>query len=54
MGSIINATSLSRVEIGIAYKDSVLKIFTKILNYIAFLKRVEGNTYDSANFLIVL
>ena len=53
MGSMINAASLGRIGIGIAYSDSVLRTFIRILNYLAFLKRVEKNTYDTTNFLIL-
>lgn len=53
MGSMINAASLGRIGIGIAYNDSVKRTFLRILNYLAFLKRVEKNTYDTTNFLIL-
>lgn len=53
MGSLVNAASLGRVGIGVAYTDSVKRTFIRILNYMAFLRRVEKNTYDTTNFLIV-
>lgn len=53
MGSLINAASLGRVGIGIAYSDKTFRTFIRILNYLAFLKRVGKNTYDTTNFLIV-
>lgn len=53
MGSLINAASLGRVGIGIAYSDKTFRTFIRILNYLGFLKRVEKNTYDTTNFLIV-
>lgn len=53
LGSLVNAASLGRVGIGIAYTESVKRTFVRILNYLAFLKRVEKNTYDTTNFLIV-
>jgi len=53
MGSMVNATSLGRIGIGVAYNDSVKRTFLRILNYLAFLKRVEKNTYDTTNFLIL-
>ncbi len=53
MGSIVNAASLGRVGIGIAYKAEVLKTFTKILNYLSFLESVGKNTYNTSNFIIV-
>lgn len=53
LGSMINAASLGRIGIGIAYNDSVKRTFVRIMNYLGFLKRVEKNTYDTTNFLIV-
>lgn len=53
MGSIVNAASLGRVGIGIAYKESVKRTFIRIMNYLGFLKRVGKNTYDTTNFLVV-
>ena len=53
MGSLINAASLGRIGIGIAYNDSVKRTFVRIMNYLGFLKRVEKNTYDTTNFLII-
>lgn len=53
MGSLINASSLGRIGIGIAFSDSTFRTFIRILNYLGFLKRVEKNTYDTTNFLIV-
>jgi hypothetical protein len=53
MGSIINAASLGRIGIGIAYCDSALRTFLRIVNYLAFLRRVGKNTYNTNNFLIV-
>ncbi len=53
MGSMINAASLGRIGIGIAYNDSVLRTFMRIMSYMEFLKRVEKNAYDTTNFLIV-
>jgi hypothetical protein len=53
MGSVINAASLGRIGIGIAFSDSALRTFIRILAYLHFLKQVEKNTYDTTNFLIV-
>lgn len=53
MGSMINAASLGRIGIGVAFNESVMRTFLRILNYLAFLKRVEKNTYDTTNFLIL-
>lgn len=53
MGSLINAASLGRIGIGVAYNESVKRTFIRIMNYLAFLKRVGKNTYDTTNFLII-
>ena len=53
MGSLINAASLGRIGIGIAYSEKTFRTFIRILNYLGFLKRVEKNTYDTTNFLII-
>jgi len=53
MGSLINAASLGRLGVGIAFTESAMRTFIRIMNYLAFLKRVEKNTYDTTNFLIV-
>lgn len=53
MGSMINAASLGRVGIGVAFNDSVMRSFIRIMNYMGYLKRVEKNTYDTTNFLIL-
>lgn len=53
MGSLINAASLGRIGIGIAFSQKTFRTFIRILNYLAFLKRVGKNTYDTTNFLIV-
>lgn len=53
MGSLINAASLGRVGIGIAYSEDAMRTFIRIMNYLGFLKRVEKNTYDTGNFLLL-
>ena len=53
LGSIVNAASLGRVGIGIAYSNKAFNMFRRILNYLAFLRRVDKNTYDTTNFLII-
>ncbi|MCW5516927.1 hypothetical protein [Muriicola sp. Z0-33] len=53
IGSLINAASLGRIGIGVAYNDTALRTFIRIMNYLGFLKRVEKNTYDTGNFLLV-
>lgn len=53
MGSLINAASLGRIGIGVAYTDKTMRTFIRIMNYLGFLRRVEKNTYDTTNILIV-
>ena len=53
MGSIVNAASLGRVGIGIAFTESTLRTFCRILNYLSFLRRVGKNTYDTTNFFVL-
>ena len=53
MGSIVNAASLGRVGIGVAFNESTLRTFCRILNYLNFLRRVDKNTYDTTNFIIL-
>lgn len=53
MGSIVNASSLGRVGIGIACNLTTLNTFCRILNYLSFLKRVDKNTYDVTNFIVL-
>jgi hypothetical protein len=49
----VNAASLGRIGIGVAYNDRTLRTFVRLLNYLGFLKRVGKNTYKTTNFLIL-
>jgi hypothetical protein len=53
MGSLINAASLGRIGVGVAYTQKTMRTFIRIMNYLGFLRRVGKNTYDTTNFLIV-
>ncbi|WP_420387957.1 hypothetical protein [Roseivirga sp.] len=53
MGSVVNACSLGRIGIGVAFTESTLKAFARILNYLNFLKSVGKNTYRTTNFLLL-
>ncbi|MBL7681714.1 MAG: hypothetical protein JNK00_00005 [Flavipsychrobacter sp.] len=53
MGSIVNAASLGRIGMGIGYTDKAVRTFLRISSYLSFLKRVEKNTYDTTNFLVL-
>ncbi len=48
MGSIVNAASLGRIGIGVAYCDSAMRTFLGIVNYLNFLKRVEKNSFEAS------
>lgn len=53
MGSLINAASLGRIGIGVAYTVKTMRTFIRIMNYLGYLRKVKKNTYDTTNFLIV-
>jgi hypothetical protein len=53
MGSIVNAASLGRIGIGIGYCEKAFKAFLRIVNYLSFLRKVEKNTYSTANFFVL-
>jgi hypothetical protein len=53
MGSLLNAASLGRVGIGIAFNDTSFNSFKMIWSYQGFLRQVGKNAYDTTNFLIV-
>lgn len=53
MGSIVNACSLGRIGIGVAFSDSSLRSFARIMNYLNFLESVGKTTYRTTNFLLL-
>ena len=53
LGSLVNAASLGRVGICIACSEDNLRKIIRIQKYLNFLKEVEKNTYDTANFMII-
>jgi hypothetical protein len=53
MGSVVNACSLGRIGIGIAFSESTLRAFSRIMNYLNFLESVGKNTYRTTNFLLL-
>ncbi len=53
MGDIVNACSLGRVGIGIAFTESTQRAFARIMNYQNFLESVGKNTYRTTNFLLL-
>ncbi|HOX83102.1 MAG TPA: hypothetical protein PLJ60_06070 [Chryseolinea sp.] len=53
MGSLLNAASLGRVGIGIAFNEASFNSFKMIWSYQGFLRHVGKNAYDTTNFLIV-
>jgi hypothetical protein len=52
LGDIINACSLGRIGIIIAWDTQVLKSFLKITEYLSFLKTKEKPTYETRNLII--
>ncbi|MEM3713962.1 MAG: hypothetical protein QXF82_03325 [Nitrososphaeria archaeon] len=53
IGDIVNACSLGRVGIIIAWDLSVLRSFLKITEYFSFLKGKRKPTYETRNLVIV-
>ena len=53
MGSMINACSLGRIGIGVAFNDSVVRSFNRIVRYLSFLNKVGKTSYDTTNFMII-
>jgi hypothetical protein len=53
LGDIVNACSLGRVGLIIAWDQSALNSFLKIVGYFAFLKGVEKPTYETENLIVV-
>jgi hypothetical protein len=53
MGSINNAASLGAVGIVIAFNQKSYQTFLKVVNYLGFLVKVEKNSYNMQNFLIL-
>jgi hypothetical protein len=53
MGSIVNASSLGRVGLGVSFCDSATNTFMRILAYLKFLSSVGKNSYNTNNFLVL-
>jgi hypothetical protein len=53
LGSIVNASSLGKIGIGIPMRDYTFRTFARILNYLSFLKNVGKNTFHTNNFLLI-
>jgi hypothetical protein len=53
LGSVVNASSLGKIGIGIPMHDSTFRTFARILNYLSFLKNVGKNTFHTNNFLLL-
>jgi len=54
LGDIVNACSLGRIGVVIAWNSSTLRSFMKITEYLSFLKDVLKPTYETRNLVIVL
>jgi len=53
LGDIVNACSLGRVGLIIAWDKPTRKSFLKIVEYFAFLKGVDKPTYETKNLIVV-
>jgi hypothetical protein len=53
LGDIVNACSLGRVGLIIAWDDGVLKSFLRIVGYFAFLRGVDKPSYETRNLIVV-
>lgn len=53
MGSVVNAASLGKIGIGIAYSEEAYRAFLRIINYFAYLFAKEKGSYNTANFLVL-
>lgn len=53
MGSIVNAASLGRIGIGIAYCESAYRSFIRLVNYLTWLKEVGKSYYPVGNFFVL-
>lgn len=53
LGDIVNACSLGRIGLIIAWDKGTLKSFLKIAEYFAFLKGVQKPTYGTRNLIVV-
>jgi hypothetical protein len=53
LGDIVNACSLGRVGVIIAWDSTALKSFLKIAEYLSFLKSKLKPTYETKNLIVV-
>ncbi|MCK0473851.1 hypothetical protein [Halalkalibacter sp. APA_J-10(15)] len=53
MGGAINASALGRLGVVIPWTDDKLKAFVRLVRYLHFLKKVDKNTFNTTNLLIV-
>ncbi len=53
LGSIINASALGRIGIGVGVSVDAFKVFITQLNYLSFIKRAKMIDYEIRNFLVV-
>lgn len=53
LGGLINASSLGRIAILVAWTPDKLKHFIKLKNYLNFLSSVKKNSFATDNILIV-
>ena len=53
LGDIVNACSLGRIGLIIAWDQSALNSFLKITEYFTFLKGVGKPSYETRNLIII-
>jgi hypothetical protein len=53
LGDIVNASALGRIGIILAWDDTVLRSFLRILEYFSFLHEVGKPTFNSRNVIIL-
>jgi len=53
LGDLVNAASLGKIGIVIAWNDEVLRKFMRILEYFAFLKETKRLPFASTNLLLM-
>ncbi|WP_029909975.1 hypothetical protein [Pelobacter seleniigenes] len=53
MGGAINASALGRIGLAVAWTDEKLRAFVKLNHYLSFLTRVEKNTFNTRNLLVL-